>query len=114
MSLSDQTVPVNLLLPKQLYERVARAAAQEHRGLEELLSVLVAEGMDVHATAREVLEQVASQYRARICGEDGLSKPSGAVLQELSELRKAIVASGEPILDWEEIERVVSERRGAG
>src|SRR5688572_9600149 len=35
--------------------------------------------------------------------------PLGA---RLMEIRKRIVASGQPLLDWDEIEREVSERRG--
>lgn len=32
--------------------------------------------------------------------------------RRLWELRKKIVASGEPLLDWDDIEREVAERRG--
>ena len=90
MSISDHTVPVTLLLPRNLYERVARAAAHEQRRLEDLLSVLVAEGLDVHATTRELLERVAAHYRARLADEGRLPEASGEVLQELRDLREQI------------------------
>ena len=90
MSMSDQAVPVTLLLPKNLYERVVRAAAYEQRRLEDLLSVLVAEGLDVHATTRELLEHVAVQYRARLAGEGRFPESSDEVLQELGSLREQI------------------------
>ena len=90
MSISEQTVPVTLLLPKELYERVVRAAAYEQRRLEDLLSALVAEGLDTHATAREVLEQVAAHYRARLAHEGRPHPSSGEVLQDLRKLREQI------------------------
>ena len=90
MSLSDQAVPVTLLLPKNLYERVARAAAHEQRRLEDLLNVLVAEGLDVHASTRELLEQVAGHYRSRLASEGRLQESSDQVLHELRDLREQI------------------------
>jgi hypothetical protein len=38
--------------------------------------------------------------------------PSTELGKELSRIRDRIVASGEPLLSWAEIEREVAERRG--
>jgi len=34
------------------------------------------------------------------------------IIHRLREIRSSIVASGEPLLDWDDIEREVAERRG--
>jgi hypothetical protein len=39
-------------------------------------------------------------------------KPKTPLGRKLWELRQKIVASGEPLLDWEELEKEVAERRG--
>jgi hypothetical protein len=91
MSSAERTVQVTLSLPKDIYERVARTAVEERRRLEDLLSALVAEGLDAHATVRELFERVSEQYRARLTGEGKLDQSADGVLQELRTLRKQIV-----------------------
>ena len=39
-------------------------------------------------------------------------KPRTPLGRRLWELRKRIVASGEPLLDWDDLEREIAERRG--
>jgi len=39
-------------------------------------------------------------------------QPKTSLGRRLRELRKRIVASGEPLLDWDELEREIAERRG--
>ena len=39
-------------------------------------------------------------------------QPRTPLGRRLWELRKQIVASGEPLLDWEDLEREIAERRG--
>lgn len=90
MSAMDQAVQVTLRLPKEIYDRAAQAAANEQRQLEEILSTLVAEGLDAHATARELFERVSEQYRARLSREGKLNQPSDKVLEELRNLRGQI------------------------
>ena len=91
MSSAEQTVQVTLSLPKDIYERVARTAVGERRQLEDLLNALVAEGLDAHATVRELFERVSEQYRARLTGEGKLDQLADGVLQELRTLREQIV-----------------------
>ena len=91
MSSAEQTVQVTLSLPKDIYERVARTAVGERRQLEDLLNALVAEGLDAHATVRELFERVSEQYRARLTGEGKLDQSADGVLQELRTLREQIV-----------------------
>ncbi len=91
MSSAEQTVQVTLSLPKDIYERVARTAVEERRRLEDLLNALVAEGLDAHATVRELFERVSEQYRARLTGEGKLDQSADGVLQELRTLREQIV-----------------------
>jgi len=50
MSSIGQTVQVTLRLPKDMYERVTQAALMEQRQIEDLLSTLIAEGLEAHAT----------------------------------------------------------------
>lgn len=90
MSIADRTVQVTLRLPKDLYERAAQAAASEQQRLEDLLSILVAEGLDAHNTVRELFERISEQYRARLAREGKLQQSPDDVLQELRTLREQI------------------------
>ena len=90
MSVNDQNVPVRLRLPKQVYERVVQTAADEGRPVAELLSSLVAEGLDVHATTRELFERVSAQYRARLDGESKLRQSPEEVFEELRKVREQV------------------------
>jgi hypothetical protein len=90
MSISDRTVQVTLTLPETVYERVAEAAGREKLQLAELLATLVAEGLDAHATARELLERVSTQYRARLADENKLSQSPEEVLRELRDVREQV------------------------
>jgi len=92
MNSTEQVVHVTLKLPKELYDRVAYAAAGEHQPLEDLLSVLVAEGLDAHASVRELLERVSAQYRDRLTREGKLEQPADEVLQELRAMREQIAS----------------------
>jgi hypothetical protein len=38
--------------------------------------------------------------------------PQSPLGRELWEIRQRVVASGEPLLDWEDLERELAERRG--
>ena len=90
MSSDEQTVQVRLCLPKEIYDRVARAAVEERRQLEDLLNALVAEGLDAHLSVRELFERVSEQYRARLTREGKLEQTGDGVLLELRALREQI------------------------
>ena len=90
MSSAEQTMQVTVNLPKEIYERVARTAAGEQQPLEDLLGILVAEGLDTRATVRELFERVSGQYRARLAREGKLDQSAEDVLRELSTLREQI------------------------
>ena len=59
MNNTEQAMQVTVKLPKEIYDRVVHAAAGEQQSLEDLLSVLVVEGLDAHQRVRELLEQVS-------------------------------------------------------
>ena len=90
MSGIGQTVQVTLRLPKDMYERVAQAARMEQRQIEDLLGTLIAEGLEAHATIRELLEHVSEDYRTRLAREGKLQQSSDDVLQGLRDLREQI------------------------
>src|SRR5215510_13614699 len=90
MSSMGQTVQVTLRLPKDMYERVTQAALMEQRQVEDLLSTLIAEGLEAYATIRELLEHVSEDYRARLAHEGKLHQSSDDVLQRLRDLREQI------------------------
>ena len=90
MSRTEQTVEVTLKLPKHIYERVSIAASGEQRQLEELLSTLIAEGLDAHASVRDLFERVSEQYRSRLAADGKLAQSSDDVLRELRALREQI------------------------
>jgi ribosomal silencing factor RsfS len=87
---AEQLVQVTLRLPQSVYDHVVIVAGNEKRQLEDLLSTLVSEGLNVHATVRELLEQVSEQYRARLAREGKLEQSGDEILQELRTLREQI------------------------
>jgi hypothetical protein len=90
MSANVQTFTVTLQLPKDVYERVSQTASLERRAFEDMLSTLVGEGLDVHASVRELFEGVSAQYRARLIRESKSGQSSDEVLQELRGLREQV------------------------
>src|SRR5207253_9842009 len=74
MNVNGQTITVTLQVPRDVYDRASQTASQERRPLEDLLSRLLAEGLNVHGTLREVFEQVSAQHRARLRHEGKLSQ----------------------------------------
>jgi hypothetical protein len=90
MSMTSQSVRVSLVLPKDVYERATQAAAREQRRVEDLLSVLVAEGLNTHIALRELFEGVALQYRNRLSHEGKDQQSSGEILEELRQQREQI------------------------
>src|SRR2546426_5897369 len=91
MNVNGQTITVTLQVPQDVYDRASQTARHEQRSLEDLLSRLLAEGLNVHGTVREVFEQVSAQYRARLLREGKLSQSADEILQELRNLREKIV-----------------------
>jgi hypothetical protein len=90
MSSIGQTVQVTLRLPKDVYERITQAAVMEQLQVEDLLSALIAEGLEAHTTIRELLEHVSEDYRTRLAHEGTLHQSSDDVLQGLRDLREHI------------------------
>ena len=90
MSTRSEKLKVTLTLPRDLYERAEQAAAAEQRQLAELLSLLVAEGLEARGSARDLLEHASAQYRARLAREGKLEQSSDEVLQELRGLRDQV------------------------
>jgi hypothetical protein len=60
--------------------------------------------------ARYVKEQPAAEPSTETPKEE--FQPRTPLGRRLWELRKRIVASGEPLLDWDDIDREIAERRG--
>ena len=90
MSNADQTVAVTLQIPKGIYQQASETAAHEQRQLEELLGLLIVEGLYVHTTVQQSLELVSAQYRDRLDQEGKLDQSPAEVLQELGDLREQV------------------------
>ena len=90
MNVNGQTITVTLQVPRDVYDRASQTASRERRPLEDLLSRLLAEGLNVHGTVREVFEQVSAQYRARLRDDGKLSQSADEIMQEVQELREKI------------------------
>lgn len=90
MNRTEQVVQVAVKLPKEIYERIARTAVDEQQQLEDLLRVLVVEGLDAHVPVRELFERVSEHYRARLAREGKLDQSADEVLQELRTMREQI------------------------
>ena len=96
MSSTDQTVQVTLRLPKDVYDRALQAALMDQQQVEDLLIVLLVEGLETHTTIRELLGQLSADYRNRLAREGKLNQSSDDVLQELRALREQIVCERYP------------------
>lgn len=59
------------------------------------------DGTDLKRSADRSRDQDGDEYQ-----------PKTALGRKLMSIRAKIIASGEPLLNWEEIEREVAERRG--
>jgi hypothetical protein len=92
MSTAEPVISVTVTLPKAVYERVAQAAAHERRQIEELLSALVAEGLEARTTVRELFEHASDLYRARLAREGKLDQTPEEVLEELRDVREQITS----------------------
>jgi len=88
----EQTVEITVQLPKEIYGRVAQAAAYEQRRLDEIISTLVVEGLDAHASLYEILQRVSEQYRARLMHTQKLNQSPDQVLQNLRDLREQVAS----------------------
>lgn len=92
MSTIDQGVPVIFQLPRAVYERVNQVATAEQTPVEEVLRLLVSEGLEVHATSRQLWEGVSEQYRARLGLDGNLPQSPDRVLEDLRLLREQIAS----------------------
>jgi hypothetical protein len=90
MSIADRTVKVTLQLPEDVYQKVAKTAEEEHRPPEDLLSALVAEGLDSHISLREVFERLSDQYLDRLRREGQSPASPEETLEDLRSLRERI------------------------
>ena len=88
--MSAQNITITINLPKDVYERASETASQEQRSLEDMLSGLINEGLNVHASLRELFEAVSVQYRARLDKQGRLAESPDTVLQELRQVREQI------------------------
>jgi hypothetical protein len=90
MNMTEQTVQVTFSLPREVYERIAQAAAYEQHRLEDLLKLLVTEGLEAHVTLRTLFERISEQYRARLAREQKLYQSPDTILQDLRALREQV------------------------
>ncbi len=87
---SNQTRQVTLLIPEAVYQQAAQTASDEQRGVEELLGLLIVEGLTAHSTTRQIFEWVSGQYCDRLSQSGKHNQSSEEVMQELQNLREHI------------------------
>jgi ferritin len=92
VSTPNETVQATVTLPKDVYSRIAHAARDEDKSIDEFMSALVAEGINAHASLRELFEKVSALYRARLEREGKLHQSPDEVMQELGSLREQIAS----------------------
>jgi selenocysteine-specific translation elongation factor len=90
MNISDQSVSVTLMLPRSLYQKATQTAEKEQRSLEDLLKLLVAEGLTARTTVRQVLESISIQYCQRLARDGQAQQSPEQVLQNLKQVREQI------------------------
>lgn len=86
----DPARQITLLIPEAVYQRAAQVASSEQRGVEELLGLLVVEGLNAHSTVRQILEWVSGQYCDRLAQSGKHKQSSEEIMQELQDLREQI------------------------
>jgi len=101
LAVSVKTVK-NLLRSGKLHGvKVGNLWRLREEALEEYLKNSAHSSKPLTANGETMVSQTESQFKCRT--------PLG---QRLWEIRSRLVASGEPLLGWEEIEQEVAERRG--
>lgn len=90
MSDTNQTIQVTLQLPRDVYQQAAQTADAEQRGLEDLLNLLIAEGLVAHTTVQQIWEATSAQYCDRLHREGKLPQSSDEVMQTLRDLREQV------------------------
>ncbi len=85
------SVTIEVKLPRQEYERVEAQARREHSSAVEMISRLIDDGLLSRMTAREIMERVSVEYRARIAASGVPELTSAELLEKLRRDREAIV-----------------------
>ncbi|MDX2213681.1 MAG: hypothetical protein SFY66_10350 [Oculatellaceae cyanobacterium bins.114] len=86
----NQTRQVTLLISEEVYQRVAQTASHEQRGVEDVLSSLIVEGLNTHSTVRQMFEWVSKQYCDRLSQANKRNQSSSEILQDLQRLREQV------------------------
>ena len=87
-----QHVPVTLELPKPVYDRVNEAAAREQRSMDDMLKLLLNEGLDAHATSRQLWERVSAAYRNRLAHAGTAKQSAEEILEGLQNIREQVAS----------------------
>ncbi len=84
------TVTVHIELPREDYERIEEQAHRERRSISEVIPSLIVDGLESRMTAREIMERVSAEYRARLAESGVRELTSEELLEKLQRDREEI------------------------
>ncbi len=90
MPATEECVQVAFPLPRKVYERVARAARDGQRSLDDELAVLVESGLSAELSHQERFDRLAEMYRVRLAREGKLNRTPEEVMAELRAVREKV------------------------
>lgn len=86
-----EVVTIQVELPRDEFERVEQQAHREHRAVSEMFPALIEDGLLSRMSSREIMEQVATSYLARLPESGQRELTSDELLEKLRLDRDEIV-----------------------
>lgn len=90
MGVKTDSVIIQVELPREEYERVEAQARRERQSVTQVIPRLIGDGLQSRMTAREIMERVATAYRARMAASGERELTSEELLEKLRRDREEI------------------------
>jgi len=90
MATQQDSVTVQVELPREEYERVAARARQEHLSVSQVIPLLVNSELRRREKARRLMMEASRSYRARMRKESKLDLTTEEIFAELRAIREEV------------------------
>jgi hypothetical protein len=86
----EAELTMQLTLTRKTFERLSEIAVIEKKRPEDLIGLLVEEGLDSHYTGSKILQQISENYCNRLSKAGKLNQSTESVMQDLHDSREQI------------------------
>jgi hypothetical protein len=90
MAIQQDSVTVQVELPREEYERLAARARQEHLSVSQVIPLLVNSELRRREKARRLMMEASRSYRARMRKESKLDLTTEEIFAELRAIREEV------------------------